>query len=263
MIDGHLVIDAHCHLGASSISGVDNTEEALEAALRQHSIDAALVLPHGFQDLAVARVHDRIARLAERRPGVFFGVASLSPRIAEADYRREAARCVRELGFRAIKLDPQVSALPINHKRAEIVFATARELGVAVMVHTGPGGFTSPVQAVAPAQAYPDVRIVLCHAGFVTMGGEAMVAAQVCPNIYLEPSWCMSIQVQGMVRRFGAARVLYGSDHVSNMASELAKIRALGFDASQLALVLGGTAAAVYGLAGLAGLAVGNQEVRL
>lgn len=248
MIDGHFVIDAHCHLGSSSISGVDNTEEALEAALREHSIDAALVLPHGFQDLEVARVHDRIARLAQRRPGVFFGAASLSPRITESDYRREAARCVRELGFRAIKLDPQVSALPISHRRTEVVFAAARELGVPVMIHTGPGGFTSPVQAIAPAQAYPDVRIVLCHAGFVAMGGEAMVAAQICPNIYLEPSWCMSLQVQAMVRRFGPGRVLFGSDHISNMASELAKIRSLGFDAGQLAAVLGGTAAAVYRL---------------
>jgi predicted TIM-barrel fold metal-dependent hydrolase len=248
MIDAHMVIDAHCHLGRSSISGVENTEAGLLAAMEAHGIDTALVLPHAFQDLEVADVHDRIARLAEQHPGKIYGIASLSPRLPEREYRQEATRCVQELGFRAIKLEPTIHAVAPHHQRAEIVFATAQELRVPVMIHTGMGSFTQPSFAISPAQRYPDVAVILAHAGFVAFGGEAIIAAQVCPNIVLEHSWCMSVQVAGMVRTLGADRVMYGSDHLSNIASELAKVQALDFDETQLAQVLGGTAARVFGL---------------
>jgi uncharacterized protein len=89
---------------------------------------------------------------------------------------------------------------------------------------------------------------VLAHAGFAVFAAEALVAAQVCPNIVLEPSWCASFQVADMVRQLGAARVMYGSDHPSNVASELAKLQALGLDDGQLAQVLGGTARRVFGV---------------
>ncbi len=251
MIGSARVIDAHCHLGHSLASGVEITEEGLLAALAAHGIDAALVMPQPHQGPDVAAVHDRIARFAERRPGVIRGMASVNPRLDEGDYRREVVRCVRGLGFRAIKLDPSVHALAPNHPRCEIVFALARELGVPAIVHTGLGVPAAlPALAIPPAQRYPDVTVVLAHAGFAVFAAEAIVAAQVCPNIVLEPSWCASFQVAEMVRTLGAERVMYGSDHPSNVASELAKLRSIGLDDAQLAAVLGGTARRVFGLDG-------------
>ena len=233
------------------MSGVAIDEDELLATLAAHGIAAALVMPHPHQGAEVTAVHDRIARLAARRPGIVFGMASLSPRLEEAVYRREITRCIRELGFRAIKLDPAVHALPSNHPRCEIVYALARELRVPVLIHTGMGVPNAlPALVIPPALRYPDVTIVLAHAGFAVFTPEALVAAEVCPNIVLEPSWCASYQVAEMVRALGAARVQYGSDHPSNVASELAKLRALGLTADELALVLGGTASRVFGLDG-------------
>ncbi len=76
----HRAVDAHCHLGQSFISGVDIGEEALLATLAARGIDAAMVMPHPHQGPEVAAVHDRIARLAERRPEAIRGMASVSPR---------------------------------------------------------------------------------------------------------------------------------------------------------------------------------------
>lgn len=243
------VVDAHCHLGRSLATGVEITEEGLLATLAANGVDAALVMPQPHQGLEVRPIHDRIARLAERQPGVIWGMANVSPRLDEVDYRDEVTRCVRQLGFRAIKLDPAVHALAPNHPRAEIVFALARELGVPAIVHTGLGVPNAlPALAIPPALRYPDVTVVLAHAGFATYAAEALVAAQVCPNIVLEPSWCASFQVAEMIRAVGAARVMYGSDHPSNVAVELAKFRSLGLADAQLAAVLGGTATRVFGL---------------
>ena len=247
------IVDAHCHLGRSVVSGVEIDEGTLLATLRANGIGVAMTMPQPHQGLDVAPIHDRIARAAEAHPGTIYGMVNLSPRLAEAAYRAEAERCVRGLGFRAIKLDPSVSALPINHPRCAIVFATAREFGVPVIIHTGLGVPNAlPALAIPPALAYPDVTIVLAHAGFAVFADEAIVAAQVCPNIVLEPSWCASYQVAAMVRALGAARVMFGSDHPSNVASELAKLRAIGLDEQQLARVLGGTARRVFGLDGAA-----------
>lgn len=251
MIGSTVVVDAHCHVGRSLISGVAISEEELLGTMAANGVDAALVMPQPHQGLEVVDVHDRIARLVERQPGTIYGMASLSPRVDEVAYRREITRCVRQLGFRAIKLDPSVHALPPNHAQAEILFALAQELAVPVIVHTGMGiPWALPSLVIPPAQRYADVTVVLAHAGFAVFSAEAVVAAQVCPNIVLEPSWCASFQVAQMVRTIGAERVMYGSDHPSNVASELAKLYALGLDNDQLAQVLGGTAQRVFGLAG-------------
>ena len=246
-----LLVDAHCHLGRSVVSGVEIDEATLLGTMAANGIGVAMTMPQPHQGLDVAPIHDRIARCAEANPGVIFGMANLSPRLEEAEYRAEILRCVRGFGFRAIKLDPSVSALPINHPRCEIVFATARELGVPVIIHTGLGVPNAlPALAIPPALKYPDVTVVLAHAGFAVFAEEAIVAAQVCPNIILEPSWCASYQVAAMVRAVGAARVMFGSDHPSNVASELAKLRSIGPDDGQLTQVLGGTARRVFGLDG-------------
>jgi uncharacterized protein len=243
------VIDAHCHIGTSLVSGVEITEAQLLRTMADNGIGAAMVMPQPHQGLEVAAVHDRIAAFAAAHPGVIHGMVNLSPRVPEADYRAEIERCIRGHGFRAIKLDPAVSALPINHARCEIVFASARELRVPVIIHTRMGVPNAlPSLAIPPALRYPDVTIVLAHAGFAVFSAEAIVAAEVCPNIVLEPSWCASYQVAEMVRAIGAERVMFGSDHPSNVASELAKLRSIGLSDEQLGMVLGGTARRVFGL---------------
>ena len=249
MFDEMTVIDAHCHIGTSLVSGVEITEDHLLRTMAENRIGVAMVMPQPHQGIEVAPVHDRIARFAEANPGVIHGMVNLSPRLAETEYRAEVERCISGHGFRAIKLDPSVSALPINHPCCEIVFSTAREFGVPVIIHTGMGVPNAlPSLAIPPALRYRDVTVVLAHAGFAIFAAEAIVAAQVCPNIVLEPSWCASYQVAEVVRAIGAERVMYGSDHPSNVASELAKLRSIGLTSRQFAAVLGGTARRVFGL---------------
>jgi uncharacterized protein len=243
------IIDVHCHIGTSLVSGVEITEAQLLQTMAENGVGTAMVMPQPHQGMEVAPIHDRIARFAEANPGVVYGMVNLSPRLEEGEYRTEVERCIRGHAFRAIKLDPSVSALPINHARCEIVFATAREYGVPVIIHTGLGVPNAlPSLAIPPALRYPDVTIVLAHAGFAIFAAEAIVAAQVCPNIVLEPSWCASYQVAEMVRAAGAERVMFGSDHPSNVASELAKLRSIGLTDEQLRAVLGGTARWVFGV---------------
>src|SRR5690606_32340454 len=115
--------------------------------------------------------------------------------------------------------------------------------------HTGLGApFALPALAIPPALKYPGIPIVLAHAGFGVYYPEALVAAQLCPNIILEHSWSPSFQVEAMVKSIGADRVMFGSDHLTNVAPELAKLHAIGLDEAQLTAILGGTARRVFQL---------------
>jgi predicted TIM-barrel fold metal-dependent hydrolase len=243
-----MVIDTHQHLGRSRFSGHETTETALLAGMLANGIDQALVLPQATLDAAGAE-HDRVARLAAREPGRVRGVASICPWVPESDYMVEATRCVRELHFVALKLDPNGHGVPLNSPVVERCFAAARELGVAVIVHTGtPVPNALPALAIPWAKSYPTVPVVLAHAGFGVFAAEALMAARSADNIFLEPSWCPVYQVREFHLELGATRLLFGSDHVENMAVELLKWRSAGLSEASLETVLGETPRAVFGL---------------
>jgi hypothetical protein len=228
------VIDTHQHLGRSRFSGVTTTEDDLVAAMDRHHVATALVMPQPTLE-DVRAVHDRIAEAAARHPGRIAGIASVDPWGTDEEYAAEVTRCVRDLGFVAIKLHPLGHGIAPNHPAADKVFAAATRLEVPVIVHTGLGApFALPALCIPPARAYPDVPVVLAHAGWGLYSQEAVVAAEVCANIYLEPSWCPSFSLEHMVRAIGVERLLFGSDHLSNLSVELAKFHAIQLSDDEL-----------------------------
>ena len=163
-------------------------------------------------------------------------------------YRAEAKRCL-EMGFKALKLHPLGHNVSIASPDARIVFEVASDHGVPVLIHTGTGNpHALPSLALRPARAFPDLTIILCHAGWSVYAEEAIVAAEIAENLVLEPSWCGPYQIQAMIKALGAERVLYGSDHLNNIASELAKFGSIGLGDEALGLCLGGNAKRIFGL---------------
>jgi hypothetical protein len=184
------IIDSHCHLGVSKLSGRSVTESDLLEPMDAHGVDLALVMPHAVTDDSVA-AHNAVAELCQKHPDRFRGMVNLSPLWAEADYCREAARRVRELGFVALKLNPMQHLTSPLMANANKVFDSAADLGVPIIVHTGLGvPWALPALSIPQARRHPDLPIVLAHAGFAVYTAEAYVAAVECDNIYLEPSWC-------------------------------------------------------------------------
>ena len=243
-----MIVDAHMHLGSCRVFDLDVTEDALLANLDRNGVDAAIVQPFpGAPDPRA--VHDRIANLAAKHPGRVYGLASLSPHRDQDEYHREVERCVRDLGFVAVKLHTIGHAVNPLHRDGQLVFETASALDIPIMVHTGPGvPFALPSLVLPMARKYPDTPVVLAHAGYAIYTAEAQVAAMVADNVYLETSWITSAQVAGLVRALGPERVMLGTDLLINTATELAKYRSLGLADDVLARVLASTAARVFRL---------------
>lgn len=58
------------------------------------------------------------------------------------------------------------------------------------MVHTGAGiPFALRSMVIPIARKFPDLNIVLAHGGNNISAGEALIVAQECDNVLLEPSW--------------------------------------------------------------------------
>jgi uncharacterized protein len=243
-----MIIEGHAHLGICTVFDLEVSEEQLIATMDKNGIAAAVVQPFPGAPNPM-QVHDRIAALSQKYPGRIYGLASLSPHRDTGEYEGEVTRCVRELGFVAIKIHTIGHAVNPLGKIADMVFRTARRLSVPVMIHTGSGvPFSLPSHIVSGAQRYPDVKIIMAHAGYGLFSPEAIITAQVCPNVYLEPSWCPPGSILGMIRTLGPDRVLFGSDMPINQGPELAKYREIGLSDGEMEAAMWRTAARVYGI---------------
>ena len=242
-------IDAHSHLGTCRVFDSDQSPSALVEAMDRHGIRASVVQP--FPGAPDARaVHDMIAALGQDQPGRIFGMASLSPHREPAEYKAEIRRCVEDLGFVGVKAHALGHAINPRSRDARLVFETAAELGIPVMVHTGHGvPFAEPAMWIPLAQDFPNTTVILAHAGAPGYTGVAVIAAQMAPNVMLETSWVSPHDLARAIRTLGAERVMFGSDLVFNPGHELAKYEAAGLSASDLELCLAGNATRIFGLA--------------
>lgn len=243
------IVDTHGHLGPSPTGvGTETSESDVIGAMETCGVSITLVMPQSLQ-VDERAAHDRVYAFTQAQPGRIFGMASISPLWDDEAYFAEARRCVRELGFRALKLHPGSYNTSPLLPRAEKCFRAAAELGVPLLIHTGAGAPPSLPSLVVPrAKQFPEVSIVLAHAGYAIYAEEALVAAELCPNIFLEPSWCQYYNARRMTLAIGSERMIMGSDHPANLPVELAKWRAAGLSDADLANALGKTARRLFGL---------------
>lgn len=242
------IVDAHAHLGECHVFGLNNEASDLIRRMDENGIDAAIVQPYpGARD--AVKTHDQIAELCHKYPGRFYGLASLTPHQDHDAYRREVERCVKQLKFVGVKIHTIGHSVNPLSEDADFVFQTASELGIPVMVHTGPGvPFALPALCIPPARKYTSLKIVLAHAGFAVFSAEAQVAASVCSNLYLETSWCIVDDIDWMISTIGSKRVMMGSDLIRNIPVEVAKYKALDLKPDVWAQVMGRTAIDVFRL---------------
>ncbi len=243
-----MIVDAHSHLGYDYVFEENFTAEELRSNMDGNQIDVSIVQPGSVLDLdTVIAQHDAIAALSKEMKGRIYGMANPNPHLNVREYRKELERCIKDLGFVGVKLHPLAHAVNVNQSAGRKVFQVASDLGIPVMVHTGSGIPWSLPSALIPlAREFRNLSIILAHSGGSMFSNEAIIVAQLCPNVYLETSWIPSITLRTFVKVLGADRIMFGSDHGSNAATELTKFRTAGLSDKELELCLGRTAANVF-----------------
>ncbi len=239
------IVDSHAHLGETCVFDVPVTEEELIGAMDEHGIDTSIVFPlPGARD---KEVHTEIAKLAQKYPGRIKGLVSINPHIPEEEYYGEVERCVKKLNFFGIKLHPFGHACPVNCKDADKVFDAARLYKMPLIIHSGLGApYSLPSVFIPRIKKYPDIPIIIAHAGAYLFTEEAIVTASLFSNVYLETSWCGTHRIVEMVHKIGADRVMFGADIPANVGSELAKYTTSKLTTGELEKVLGQNAKELF-----------------
>ncbi len=224
MNQGLKVFDSHTHLGVARHSGRIMTADRMLQHMDAHGIDRSLLIPFPLVD-DYRWTHNLIGEAVKSHPDRFAGAACLNPFVAEEEFRAEVKRCAEEFGFRALKFQPQFQPLNPISRRSDFLFESALANKMALICHTGSGApFALPSLYILPAQRYPKLPIVLAHSGGSIYALEALVAAKVCPNIYLELSSLMPHHLGDILAAVPSDRLMIGSDLPESAATELGKI---------------------------------------
>src|SRR5215212_10024273 len=153
------IFDAHTHTGSNDPDGFGVSAEALLEGLAL--IDARAVVFTMHEPDGYPPANDRVIAEAEASGGRLVPFCRLSPHEGAV---AEAERCLAR-GARGIKLHPRAEGFTLEHTQIERVFALANERRLPILVHAGRGMPALGRDAYELTGRYPDVRLILAHAG--------------------------------------------------------------------------------------------------
>ena len=240
-----MIIDGHRHIGFAGSRGHCPAEKVLEE-MEAHQIDKTVVLPinappqeeevaygaaldkanRDFIDKGIVsdqlkqmrrhrEDHSLVAQAIKVYPDRLIGIFQVNPWLGSA-MLAEAETAVREQGFRGFKLHPVVNGFPADHEIVESVLMLAKELKVPVMFHASYGYGCGPWRIGKLASRFPDLDLVLYHAGLeweqMARTEDAIRVANENANVWIDLSDAQASQVQAIIDRAPGERVVFGSD---------------------------------------------------
>lgn len=211
---------------------------------------------HGPEGALIS--NDEVAACVAQAPTRFAGVASVDLR-RPVEAVRELRRCVKELGFKGLRMLPWLWGLPPNDRRYYPLYAECVELGVPFCTQAGHAG---PLRSSEPGRPipylddvaldFPDLVIVAGHIGYPWT--EEMIAlARKYPNVHIDTSAYTARRYPEELVRYlrgsGRKKVLFGSNYpMITPSMALEDLAALGLDDDASALFLDGNARRVFAL---------------
>ncbi len=237
------LIDDESHRGAKEIL---SSPDALLAWMDREEIDRACCINYvspdvmGFTNEAI----DWVARFTREHRDRLLPVGSVHPKLTP-DMAAETRR-ILDLGIRMVKIHPPHQLFAANAYRSGLpglaaVYTICAERGVPVMFHTGtsifPGArnvFADPMPIDDVAVDFPELKIVLAHAGRPLYGETAHFLARRHRNVSIDLSGIPPRALLQYVPRLPsmADKALWGTDWpspgVSSPKKNVAEFRALG-----------------------------------
>lgn len=262
---------------------VDETGDLLLQEMERAGIDVGvcLALDWGIEfeepPVSIREVHRRYSELQTRSRGRFVALAGVDPR--RPDAVEILGEAIVTLGLRGLKVYPPCGYYPYD-PRLDPMYRKCIELNVPVVVHTAYVGFphvgeyANPLFLGRVQAAFPDLQLVLGHAGHPFWGHEAMKIVSEHPRSFLEISnwnWDLDSSEDNVIRTLGkmrdevgAHRILFGSDHLGGrrFSGKRGKLKrwvdfikelpergqrvGVKFSEEEVALILGGNACRVF-----------------
>jgi hypothetical protein len=202
--------------------------------------------------------NDEVASFVRQHPDRLVGVASVDLS-RPMDAVRELRRCVRDLGFRALRIVPWLWGWPPDDRRYYPLYAECVELGVPFCLQVGHTGPLMSSETGRPipylenvALEFPELQIVAGHIG-APWTQEIISLATKFPNLYIDTSAYKATRYPPdfveFMRGRGSKKVLFGTNYPMLTPSAcLEGVGALGLSEEAEQLFLSGNAARVFKL---------------
>jgi predicted TIM-barrel fold metal-dependent hydrolase len=241
-----MIVDGHTHLFESGRGGpLDRPASALDLLreMDRHGVDRAVVLP-----LPGVATNDFVQELCVRHPDRLVGLYTPEFDAPQSVIARMEAFCARH-AVHGLKIHPRQQGVSVSDPVVRDVLGWASERALTVIFDVflwGPSlgnPDLEPLAYHAVARAYPDLPIVLGHAGGHKIM-DAFLVAKSNPNVFLDVSFTplyfrgssVGDDVGFVCRRLPPGRVLYGSDFPhTDFGEHLGLVRALTADADEAA----------------------------
>lgn len=276
-----MVVDFHLHIGSKKLwppwvvewlfkfretSGLDQVldargvmrPEALDKLLEQAGVEYGVVLAELSPITTGVVTNEFVAEFCAKSKRLI-PFCNINPHLT-ANPARELGRCVNELGCRGLKLHPPHQHFYPNDRILYPLYAKAEELQIPILIHTGSSIFKGarlkygdPLFLDDVAVDFPDLPLILAHAGRGFWHDQAFFLSQLHATIYLEIS---GLPPKNLLQHFPrlekiADKVIFGSDWpgVPGIKANINAIRSLSLSEEAKAKILGENARRVLGKA--------------
>lgn len=244
--DATVILDAHTHLGADEDGRSQDLPSLLESLDTVGGDSRACVFPlHDPERRPGYRLpNDRILAWAGQSGGRLTPYCRLDPADGAVG---EAERCLAR-GACGIKLHPRAQGFGFDDGAVRSIFDVARDAQVPILIHAGRG--MPPMDGLAElALQFPDVPLVLAHAGIAGQGMFASILAD-HPSVLYDTSAFAAIDVVELFARVPPERIVFASDSpygqpLPDLYLAMRAAARAGVDAPGRAMIAGGTMAAV------------------
>jgi uncharacterized protein len=237
------IFDAHTHLG-TDIDGMVGRPEELTALFDRYGVSRCNVfcLDEPDRHPAFRAGNDRTLAFAEASGGRFIPYVRLD--LSESPVE-EAERCL-DRGARGIKLHPRAQKFVLDDERLAPVFAVAAERRVPILIHGGRGLPPIADHLHMLVERYPDVELIIAHAGIADLAGLAGHFAGT-PGVFFDTSVWSAIDLLGFYRLVPPEQILYASDYPygqqpGSLLLALRTARTAGLTEAQIVEILAGNA---------------------
>lgn len=202
--------------------------------------------------------NDEVAAAVKANAGYVVGVASVDIN-RPMDAVRELRRCVKQFGFKGLRVLPWLWGLPPDDRRYYPLYAECVELDITFCLQVGHAGPMRPSEPGRPipyldnvAHEFPELRIVGGHIGFPWVN-EMISLMMKHPNVYVDTSAYKASrfpqELVAYMRGPGKHKVLFGTNYPMLGPAECLKdIQALELGDDVLTRFLAGNARRAFNL---------------
>ena len=168
------------------------TVQSLLGALGAAGVEIGVVLPLRSEQYGWRVSNEYIAQVVAQAPERLIGFASVSPLAHDSD--RELRHAIEELNLRGLKLHPPLQMFDPGDPRCFPIYEMMQSYGLPVLFHTGSGParlsdrYSNPYLVDEVAVHFPDLKIVLAHAGRFWYEDTLTMMRRHGPNIYVDIS---------------------------------------------------------------------------